>query len=300
MTDALGRLERVDLRNIWLSEALGMELELEAVEQSVGPFRADILCKDTSTGAWVLLENQLERTDHTHLGQLITYAAGLDAVTIIWIAATVADEHRAAMDWLNEITAQDVRFFALEVELWQIGDSPAAPKFNLVSQPNDWSRSTAAGRKAVADTPLTPVRELQLAYWTEVEQMLGHRSNRLKPVKPQSQSWLSHGIGRTGFALNVAMNTRAKFIRVEVYLSGTDAKTHFDMLAAQRGEIETALGSPLDWQRLEDGKDARICRTLLDVDPAQRNDWARQHGWLVDTMISFHEVFAPRIRNLQA
>ncbi|MDA3857468.1 MAG: DUF4268 domain-containing protein, partial [Roseovarius sp.] len=123
----LGRLRRVELRNIWQSEAqdfthwlarednltllgetLGIDLELEAVEQNVGPFRADILCKDTLSDRWVLVENQLERTDHTHLGQLMTYAAGLDAVTIVWIAARVADEHRAAMDWLNEITDSEV------------------------------------------------------------------------------------------------------------------------------------------------------------------------------------------------
>ncbi|MCA3441408.1 MAG: DUF4268 domain-containing protein, partial [Rhodobacter sp.] len=149
----LGRLKKVDLRDIWQSEAmdftpwlarvdnlallgetLSIDLELEAVERNVGPFRADILCKDIQNGSWVLVENQLERTDHTHLGQLITYAAGLDAVTIVWIAAKIAEEHRAACDWLNQITTENVRFFALEVELWRISDSPAAPKFNVVSK----------------------------------------------------------------------------------------------------------------------------------------------------------------------
>ena len=165
----LGRLERINLKDIWaheaqdftpwlaeetnltlLSDTLGIDLEVEAVEQNVGPFRADILCKDTLSDRWVLIENQLEQTDHGHLGQLMTYAAGLDAVTIVWIAARIRDEHRAAMDWLNEITDSEVRFFALEVELWRIGTSPAAPKFNVVSKPNDWSRSTQAAKKAVA------------------------------------------------------------------------------------------------------------------------------------------------------
>ncbi len=148
-----GRLERVELREGWiteaqhftpwlageqnlslLGEALGIELELEAQERSVGPFRADILCKDSADGTWVLIENQLERTDHTHLGQLITYAAGLEAVTIVWIAAKFADEHRAACHWLNERTSEDVRVFALEVELWRIGNSAPAPKFNVREQ----------------------------------------------------------------------------------------------------------------------------------------------------------------------
>ena len=153
----MGRLERVELRDIWaseatsftpwlarpenlavLGEALNIDLELEAQERAVGPFRADILCKDTDKDRWVLIENQLERTDHTHLGQLLTYASGLDAVTIVWIAARFTEEHRSTLDWLNKITNESFRFFGLEVELWKIGNSPAAPKFNVVSKPNEW------------------------------------------------------------------------------------------------------------------------------------------------------------------
>lgn len=153
MSPTLGRLERIDLRNAWLSEsssftpwlaesanmkllgdAIGIELEVEAQEKDVGPFRADILCKDTATGHWVLIENQLERTDHTHLGQLMTYAAGLDAVTIVWLAQRFTEEHRAALDWLNRVTDERINFFGLEIELWRIGDSPMAPKFNVVSK----------------------------------------------------------------------------------------------------------------------------------------------------------------------
>ena len=146
----LGRLEKDDLRTIFASEAgdftpwlakeenllllgqtIGFELVLEAQEKSVGPFRADVLCKDTATEHWVLIENQLERTDHTHLGQLITYAAGLKTVTIVWIASPFTEEHRAALDWLNEITDNRFNFFGLEIELWRIGNSPVAPKFNM-------------------------------------------------------------------------------------------------------------------------------------------------------------------------
>ena len=152
----LGRLTKVDLRSYWkkedteftpwlaqeeniqlLSETIGVELETVSQEENVGPFRADILCKDTATNHFVLIENQLERTDHTHLGQLMTYAAGLDAVTIIWIAQTFTEEHRAALDWLNRITDDTFNFFGIEIELYKIGDSVSAPMFNLVSKPND-------------------------------------------------------------------------------------------------------------------------------------------------------------------
>ena len=156
----LGRLHKVDLREAWasessgftpwlaqeeslqlLGEAIGIELELESQEKNVGPFRADILCKDTATDNWVLIENQLEKTDHSHLGQLLTYAAGLNAVTIVWIAERFTEEHRAALDWLNEHTDETINCFGLEIELWRIGDSTIAPKFNIISQPNDWSRT---------------------------------------------------------------------------------------------------------------------------------------------------------------
>jgi len=162
MSDAtLGRMKKVDVREVWKDEAggftpwlvkednlalladtVGIELELEATEKDVGPFRADILCKDTVDGHWVLIENQLEKTDHTHLGQLLTYAAGLKAVTIVWIAKHFTEEHRAALDWLNEITDDRFNFFGLEIELWKIGESPTAPKFNMACKPNEWTKAT--------------------------------------------------------------------------------------------------------------------------------------------------------------
>ncbi len=184
-TIPFGQLVQVKLRDGWLNEAsdftpwlaaeenihllgqaIGMELQVEAQEQQVGPFRADILCKNNEDH-WVLIENQLERTDHTHLGQLLTYAAGLQAVTIVWIAQCFTEEHRAALDWLNEITDERFNFFGLEIELWRIGESPIAPKFNVVCKPNDWSKMVTAGATRVANEALTEKKRLQLEFWTE-------------------------------------------------------------------------------------------------------------------------------------
>ena len=189
--ETLGRLEKVDLRDVWTSEAsdftpwlareenlsvladtLGLELELEAEEKAVGPFRADILCRDTGSNAWVLIENQLERTDHNHLGQLLTYASGLQAVTIIWIASRFTEEHRSTLDWLNRITDTGFHFFGLEVELWRIGASSPAPKFNIVSKPNDWSRSVAQAARAMDETELSETRILQRDYWAAFQPVL--------------------------------------------------------------------------------------------------------------------------------
>ncbi len=199
----LARLERVDLRRIWKTEAqdftpwlatdenlsvlgntLGMELELEAQETNVGPFRADILCRNADGGAWVLIENQLDRTDHGHLGQLLTYAAGLHAVTICWIAARFTEEHRATLDWLNEITDDKFRFFGLEVELWRIADSSPAPKFNVVSKPNDWSRSVTEMARRDSKN-VTPRKRLQEKFWSELMKQLEKRKSLVRPKKPQ-------------------------------------------------------------------------------------------------------------------
>lgn len=312
----LGRLERVDLRNIWqseaqdftpwlagednlilLGEALGIDLELEAVEQNVGPFRADILCKDTLSDTWVLIENQLERTDHTHLGQLITYAAGLDAVTIVWIAARVADEHRAAIDWLNEITDTKVRFFVFEVELWRIGSSPAAPKFNMVSSPNNWSRSTSGAKKAIEEGALTDARRMLLDYWTEFERVLSAQSQNIRPVKPLPQNWLTHGIGKSGITLNVSLNRRENWIRAEIYLTGKTANLYFDQLHTSKHEIEADLGKPLKWYDSATN-DRRIYleKSLPDiVDPAS---WPEQHHWLAEQLDQLHRVFRNRVTKL--
>ena len=166
----LGKLEPVELRDCWeredsdftpwlasdenialLGEAIGLELEVQQEEAAVGPFRADILCRDTNSGGLVIIENQLERTDHSHLGQTLTYAAGLDAVTIVWIAASFTEEHRAALDWLNRISHEGVRFFGVEIELWRIGDSAPAPMFNIVAVPKSGGCPSTKGVEAGGD-----------------------------------------------------------------------------------------------------------------------------------------------------
>lgn len=320
MNEVLGRLRSVDLRDIWISEAvdftpwlareenlavlaetLALDLELEAQEKSVGPFRADILCKDIGSNAWVLIENQLERTDHTHLGQLLTYASGLEAVTIVWIAARFTEEHRSTLDWLNKITNDTFRFFGLEVELWRIGDSPAAPKFNIVSKPNNWSRSVAQAARVIDDTELSDIRVAQRAYWdglhSALERVKGAVSGNRKA---QPQSWMAYSIGRTGFGLNAAMRRPKRQVQAELYISNENAKAYFYLLREQREAIEQELGYALTWEDLPEGKDTRISVALPNVDPENSADWGRQHEWLAARLNDFHRVFANRVRGLNA
>ena len=314
----LGRLIPVKLRDIWsseasdftpwlareenlsvLGEALGVELELEAQEQAVGPFRADILCKEIGSGTWVLVENQLERSDHLHLGQLLTYASGLDAVTIVWIAARFTEEHRSTLDWLNKITDESFRFFGLEVELWRIGESPAAPKFNIVSKPNNWSRSVAQAARAIDDSKLSPTAVMQRAYWDALHGVLNEVGGPVSGNrKAQPQSWMAYSIGRTGFHLGAVMSRPKRWIRSELYLAGPKAKASFRLLHEEKEDIERDLGYPLEWEELPAGTDSRVAVYLHDVDPGDESDWPPQHQWFASKLNELHRVFARRIREL--
>ncbi len=314
----LGKLEKLDLREIWrseaqdftpwlarednlalLGEALGMDLELELQEKNVGPFRADLLCKDTLDGAWVLIENQLERTDHTHLGQLLTYASGLHAVTIVWLAARFTDEHRAALDWLNEITEDKFRFFGLEVELWRIGESPAAPKFNVVSKPNEWSRSVGEAARRIENEVLSDTKSWQLQFWQAFHAEMAANKGNVRPQKPYPQHWMNFSVGRSGFKLSAFVNERESQIEVELYIDHDEAKKFFGMLFADREQIEGQLGHALEWMELPHRSACRIVYSLNGVDPSDRNRSPEYRRWISSNLESFYRVFRQRIRELE-
>lgn len=313
----LARLERVDLRDIWQSEAshftpwlankenlailgqtLGIDLELEAQERSVGPFRADILCKEVGTERWVLIENQLERTDHVHLGQLLTYASGLEAATIVWIAGRFTEEHRSTLDWLNRITDESFRFFGLEVELWRIATSPAAPKFNLISKPNGWAHSVAQAARAIDESKFSDIRILQLAYWEAFQEVLKQVSGQpLGNRRPQQKSWMAYPIGRSGFNLGADMVLSKREIRAYLYISGNNAKRFLESLMRDRDAIERDLGYFLKWSSFS--RDCRISLGMTDVNPADKTDWPRQHDWLAKRLLDLRRAFSSRVVALE-
>lgn len=320
----LGYLERVDPRLAWPSEAnhftpwlaqaenlrllgdtIGIDLELEATETNVGSFRADILCKDTISGNRVLIENQLDRTDHSHLGQLITYASGLKAVTIVWIANPFTEEHRAALDWLNQVTDNKLNFFGLEVELWRIGDSPVAPKFNMVCKPNDWSKTVAASTARLETETLTEAKQLQLQFWTGFRDFAQTKSSLIKPTKPLPQNWMNIAIGRSGFNLTAVASLwdsetssyDKNEVRAELSINGEHAKNYFLQLEAEKADIETQLGFPLTWYSPDN---SRVCRIFVRKTAILRNQgqWPELYRWLLDNLESLHRIFARRVRQL--
>lgn len=316
----LGRLERVDLRSVWgsesgdftpwlardenirlLGETIGMVLEVESRERSVGPFSADILCKNTVDDTWVLIENQLERTDHTHLGQLLTYAAGLEAVTIVWVSPKFTEEHRAALDWLNEITGEKFSFFGLEIEVFRIGDSLPAPKFNVVAKPNDWSRDI---RLAAASTTHSEAKQIQLAFWTDFRKFMEECGSPIQCQKPAPGTSMFHALGRSGCHLvSIAttwspdVNPDSGELRVQIQLDSERSKAQFEALGTRREEIEQIVGVPLAWVSSPDTRRCRIyIRSAADL--SKTGNWPGYFQWLREWLERFHRVFAPLVREL--
>jgi hypothetical protein len=321
-TKTLGRLQKVELREAWSSEssdftpwlaqeenlkqlgdAIGIDLELASQEKEVGPFRADILCKDTANDTWVLIENQLERTDHSHLGQLLTYAAGLNAVSVVWIAEHFTEEHRATLDWLNERTDENINLFGLEIELWRIGDSPIAPKFNIISQPNDWARTVQ--QAAAGSGEVSAHKQLQLKFWTAFKQYMEEKGSFIRCQKPSPHHWMNHAIGRSGVHLtsivslwNSETSVKGPEIRAELYLDGPNAKQEFAALVKQKGSIEAALGFPLTWHNPETKAACRLY-TRQNADFLNEALWQQYFEWLRQRLETMHKVFAPIVRNLK-
>lgn len=312
MGNILGRLLKVDLREIWLTEdrdftpwlareehlqilgdTIGLELELEAQEKEVGPFRADILCKNTLDGSWVLIENQIERTDHRHLGQLLTYAAGLDAVTIVWIASKFTEEHRSAIDWLNKITDRNFSFFGLEVELWRINDSVPAPKFNIISQPNDWSSTVSRAARHIEDEGLSGSQELQLKYWSHLSEYLDQNSE-IKLRSPGAKGWSDFSLGKTNAILRLSISLQTGKLVAGAYLY-KNMKEKYEQLYERKDSIEASFGEPLEWEN-NPNKQTAVIKLEQSADIKNEIDWVEQHKWFKEKLEAFRLVFRPIVR----
>lgn len=311
----LARLERVSLRAAWrheageftpwlaqdenlqlLADALGLpELELVAIEHPVGDFKVDILCTDEA--GKVIVENQLEKTNHAHLGQIITYAAGVGAKKVVWLAESFRPEHVAAFEFLNQNTTEDLNFFAVEVELWRIADSPMAPSFNVVVKPNDWSKTGRESARVAATT--TPTKQLQQQFWTALVQYLEAHKVPVRPQKPLPQHWLnSNPLGRSGFHVVSTVHSRERYIGAEIYISHPQSKELFQKLLAQRQAIESELGFPLEWLELPESHACRIRVFRPDSDLADESAWPAYCEWLADKILRLSNAFRPLLRDL--
>ena len=282
---------------VTIDTALGIELELEAQEVNIGDFRADILCKNTEDDSWVIIENQLDPTDHKHVGQLLTYAAGLDASTVIWIAKTFRSEHSAMLDWQNRITDERYRFFGIEMKIWQIEDSARAAQFDVVSSPNNWTRGVSRDTQRAANKEVSDRRQWRIRYWTGLREFMVENDSSVNCPTPTGSN-LRLSIGRTRFTVYACLASSKREISIRLYMAGDFAKAHYHLLKEQQEEIHTEFGETLEWHELPENERSRISLSKADTDPLDENDWRHQYKWFTAKLERFDEVFRPRIRSL--
>ncbi len=308
----LGRLIQVDLREYWENEAtqftpwmakpenlgllgaaINIDLELQETEAAVGPFSADIVCKNTSDDSIVLVENQLEKTDHRHLGQILTYAAGVQAKTIVWVAREFTEQHRAAIDWINSITNDDFEAYGVVVELWRIDESPPAPKFQVVGKPNDWSRAV---REQVMHSDTGAASTTYLEYWQAFKEHLEAVGSNLRPQSPSTSHWMNLPIGRSGVHLATTVSVRDGFVTAQLYFERNGA-AYYHVLSEQRAEIDAELGDRPTWDYKE-GRAARRIYYKQDCNPSDRANWPTLHSWTRERLELLDRVFRRRVAEL--
>ena len=315
-TQELATIERVDIREIWpneatdftpwlaenlttLGKALGLDMELEAQEAPVGGYSLDILARDVKNGRPVVIENQLGPTDHAHLGQLLTYAAGFDANVMVWIAKEFRDEHREALDLLNHRTGEESEFFGVEVELWKIAESPPAVNFNLVSTPNEWRKRAVNSTRAAG--PVSEKMEKYREFFQELIDTLRENHQFTNATKGQPQSWYSFATGTSGLTYGANFNRDGR-AGVDLYIDFRDQernKRAFDRLEDNRGALESELKAALEWERLDDKRASRISIRRLGAIDDDRETLKALEGWMVDRLLDFRRVFGPRLAELR-
>lgn len=310
----LSTLTRVPLREAWkheageftpwlaqpenlerLAEELGLgELVCVATEHRIGDFELDMLCNDGTDQ--IIVENQLEETDHKHLGQLISYAAGVEAKKVIWIAESFRPEHMAALHFLNENTTEELAFFGIQIELWRIGDSALAPKFEIIVKPDNWSKSTREEAKAITDA--SPARQLKLQFWQALYKKMSLVAPQIRMLAPKARHYLNSSSLRSNVHLGVAVNIRDERIYVELYLGGEEAKPRFAQLLTQRKQIEEQLGFELEWMELPEAKASRLAVFLDEASIEDEDRWDEYLDWVIARLIKMDQVLRPIAKTL--
>jgi hypothetical protein len=297
MTDVqFGRLLDLPLRDAWkhealqftpwlaenidhLSDAIGIPLELTGTEVAVESFSADILARNPLDDTIVLIENQLETTDHTHLGQIMTYLAGLEAHTVIWIAPAFREPHLSAIRWLNQHTADGFSFIAVKARVVRIGDSPFAPIFEVVEKPDGWGRALKKKAAAVAGSGFEAKEKFWLSMTESYPDLVAEGMNpgRL------SNSWITLvEEPKLNVSLFVAQRSTGAFIRGH---HGADAAVVHSILDDHRSALEPGLGQPLT-----PSETGRFFVTQIDKGYLNEADWPMIQSWLIDTYKTYRDT----------
>lgn len=309
-----GVLNKVGLREIWpheasdftpwlaenideLGKALGMDLELIEQEASVGDFSLDILAKDLGTSRSVIVENQLTQTDHDHLGKLITYAAGFDASIVIWVSDSIREEHRQAMDWLNQRTDSETSFFGVVVEVIKIDDSKPAFNFKLVASPNEWQKNKK--RQTQRTSVSTKGEKYQNYFQNLIDDLRDiHRFTSAKAGQPQNWYSFSSGVSGMTYGANFSQGGKA---RAELYIDLGDHEKNkyvFDQLFNMKGEIEDSLGQEISWERLDNKRASRLALYIDGSIEESDSELEKVKNWHIEQLLKLKAALSKKIGQL--
>jgi len=308
MTTPLSKLVVLDPRTVWpheahdftpwllanadsLGEVLGIDIELTANEHPVGGFALDLIGRDLTNDCVLIVENQLTTTDHGHLGQILTYAAGTDAETVVWMATDFREEHRQVLDWLNGLAEGNTRFFGVEIGAVRIADSPPAPLFKLRAQPNDWAAQISIAAKGV--TQATGKGALYVRFWERfLNRIHAEHPSWTNARKAGQANWLSMPCPfKGGPAMEVSFGAGGK-LRAGLYVDYEDPEAVsvlYEFLHDRIDAIEQAYGSPLTWEELPNRRACRIADYAPgDVSNVDNHD--EYISWFLDSLGRFRSA----------
>lgn len=302
---AIGKLEEVDIRKLWkheqydfsewlskkenienLNDILGLTLVDISKETYVGSYRCDLFAKDETTGIKVIIENQLEMSNHDHLGKIITYASGLDAKVVVWIVKEAREEHRSAIEWLNNNTNSNVNFFLIEIHAYKIGNSDNAPMFQVIEQPNDFIKNN---KSANSSDTMNKSQSQRVEFWNQFNNVLVERGKPFNVRKATTDHWYNVAIGTSDAHIDITLVNKDSVIGVELYI--TDNKELFDKLYQKKDEIEADLGLELDWRRLNNSKASRIVTFIKGLNFDDHSNYNELINKTIDLAVLMRDTF---------
>lgn len=301
MSNTLSRITKMDLRTVWRNEAtdftrwlalpenlkvlgdtVGMVINPVQVEANVGRYSLDILAEEEGSERKIIIENQLESTDHDHLGKIITYASGLDAEIIVWIAKDVKEEHKKAIEWLNEHSDEKIHFFLLGIELWQIDNSNPAPRFEIHVRPNEWAKTI---KSTAVDRELTDTKLSQLELWKNLRDYITSRDKSIKLHTPRPQHWYNMSMGTSAAHITLTANTLKNFISTELYIDRD--KGLYKYLQERSAQIEQEIGEELEWIDADIASRIKSIHSTEDV----LGNSIENFEWFYNQSVKFKKVF---------
>ncbi len=306
----IGMLKEVDIRDLWkheqydfsnwlaepeniayLNDILGLTLVEVDKEKYVGSYRCDIVAKDETSDITVIIENQLEASNHDHLGKIITYASGLDAKVVVWIVKQAKEEHRSAVEWLNNNTRSGIDFFLIELHAYKIGDSDPAPKFEVIEQPNDFIKSSKSSGSGDATNKSQSER---VAFWTQFNDEIVAHGKPFNTRKATTDHWYNVAIGNSNCHIGITLVNSDSFVGVELYIP--DNKDLYDALYEKKDEIEKQIDFDLSWERLDGKKASKIIHRIPGLDFDNKENYPQLMDEIIKKVIIIRDVFKKYIK----